>query len=905
MKKNDWILLVSVLLYSYLFYEQAAGVNFLIFNLVIITGIALKKQEAVRVFNWQAAAVGAILSSIGIMVYSSPMAIITNIFSLGLLSVMSFSPSTSVVVALFLSICSVGASAVFMFSDMFKRRKNSGDTENKRPFYVKVIMMLIIVVITILFFVMYQTSNPLFKDFTKNINLDFISVPWVFFTLGGLVLLYGYYYNRHLGSLTASEINISNNLNQERVTGNGFFNRLFKSDTEYATGVILFVVLNVMLLVLNALDLNYLWFDGTLPEGIQHKEFVHDGVGTLIMSVVFAIMIILYFFRGRLNYYEKNKVLKLLTYVWIAQNAFMIFSTAYRMNMYVSESGISYKKIGVYVYLSLTLIGLITTYIKVSKLKTNWYLFRVNPKVYYAIMVISSLINWDVIITQFNINKALSENKKLEKYYLADLSFKNIPQLLRLNDTIKEYDDYEARDYYFSLRGKYFHSFKSALDKKLYDFLKEYSEYPGWQSYCIEKIRVHNDIVALNNSKQIKSLQLNNNYGLTTLKPVQILNNVEVLDLDNNLIHNLSELASFPNLKKLSLGSNQIDSIHKLPVLNKLTDLNLSGNSLNGITALKNLPNIKKLNLQRTSLNDLQTLPKFNNLSYLNLSYNAINDFSYLGNYKKLDTLEINNTFNGRIDSFPTIASLSYLTVNENGINPNTVVDFFNKLKHNTQLKFLALTNNSITNIYSFINSTTAQANFPDLQTLQLSNNKLNNLAGIGVHTQLEELYIGNNEIKSIEPLLKLRNLKVLSLEFNPVHDINGLEQLTELEYLNLQGCRVNYGISNLNSLNKLRSLNVTANHVSNLKPFSNLKQLTYLNLTDNKLRTIEGIEQLQNLEELYLTGNIITDVTPLYKLKKLKVLYLNKIGDVKLNELKKALPDCKIDDSYYSEVGS
>ena len=62
----------------------------------------------------------------------------------------------------------------------------------------------------------------------------------------------------------------------------------------------------------------------------------------------------LYYFRGRLNYHSKNKTLKLLAYVWIAQNIFMILSTAYRNNMYIEESGISYKKIGLYVYLMLS-----------------------------------------------------------------------------------------------------------------------------------------------------------------------------------------------------------------------------------------------------------------------------------------------------------------------------------------------------------------------------------------------------------------------------------------------------------------------------------------------------------------------------------------------------------------------
>lgn len=127
MKKNDWILLISVLAYSYLFYQQAAGINFLIFNLIVVTGAVLKSPEAYKNKNWLMAAAGALVSAIFIMVYSSPLAIVTSIFSLGILSVMSFSPDTSVVLSLILTLCSVGSSFVFMFIDMIRRKKNSAE----------------------------------------------------------------------------------------------------------------------------------------------------------------------------------------------------------------------------------------------------------------------------------------------------------------------------------------------------------------------------------------------------------------------------------------------------------------------------------------------------------------------------------------------------------------------------------------------------------------------------------------------------------------------------------------------------------------------------------------------------------------------------------------------------------
>lgn len=895
MKKNDWVLLVSVLLYSYLFYEQAAGINFLIFNLALVVGAAIKNPEAKANRNWVIVAAGSLISSACIMVYSSPLAIVTNVLSLSILSVLSFSPTTSVIVSLFLSFCSIGSSIVMMILDMIKRRKNSKEMENKRPIYVKVLMFMIVAVVTILFFVMYQNSNPLFKDFTKNINLDFISVPWLFFTLGGLLLLYGFYYARHLGSLTSSEGDISDELDKEKALSPGFFNRLFKEDTEMMTGVALFAVLNLMLLVLNALDLNYLWFDGTLPEGIKHKEFVHDGVGTLILSVILAILIILYFFRGRLNYNAGNKWLRWFTYIWIAQNAFMIFSTAYRMNLYIEESGISYKKIGVYVYLGLTLIGLASTFIKVAKQKSNWYLFRVNPQAYYAVMVLSCLINWDLYITHFNINKAVHENKKLEKYYLVDLSFKNLPDLLMLNDSIKAYDDYEARDYYFSLRGTYFYSFKSGLDKKLYDFLKDYNTDSDWQSYCVEKSRVYHEILDLNAKGEIKSLELNNEYSISTLKPLYPLNNIQDLRLDNNVMRNVKELAHFPKLKKVSLRSNTIDSIHAFPELKLLEDLDLSGNTLSGIAALKNAPSIKTLRLESTSLVDASTLPDFQNLELLDISNNSMRDFSSLSRYKKLMDLNIGSTFNARLDSFPVLENLKALDLNNNGITAANSSELLSKFKFSTQLNSLNLNNNQIGNLYACIHENSGQALFPALEKLYVYNNSIYTLAGIGVFTQLKELHINSNNIKEIEPLFKLSKLQILNLSNNPLQNIEGIEQLKELRDLNLRTCHVRSGLDELQQLHNLSVLDVSEMGLNSIEALTSIPSLTKLYAVQNNIRSLKGIEKLENLQELHLTSNTITDVKPLYALKNLRILNIDYVNAIELAKLKKALPDCVI----------
>jgi hypothetical protein len=388
MKKNDWILIISILLYSILFYQQTAGINFLLFNAVLIAFLVIRDQAVLKSKTWIAVALGALLSSFMIFKYGSALAIWANVMSLFILSAISFDARTSFFTSVLVSTCSVGSSIVFMFMDWFNRKSVTVEGVYKRPFYVKFFLILLPFLWVCCF--SFSTKHPiLYLKSSQKISTSILSPLLGYsFTLGGLVLLYGFFYNQKLKSIMDMDANAPADLTESMIVKDSFWNSLMRIDNEFLSGMILFAMLNFLLLIVNVLDFNYLWMDGTLPKGMSHKQFVHNGIGVLITSIVIAIFIILFYFRGGINFYEKNKWIKWMAYLWIFQNLFMLFSTGYRNNLYIDESGLSYKKIGVYVYLLLTFIGLLTTLIKVYKIKTNWYLFKINGVFYYAILVI-------------------------------------------------------------------------------------------------------------------------------------------------------------------------------------------------------------------------------------------------------------------------------------------------------------------------------------------------------------------------------------------------------------------------------------------------------------------------------------------------------------------------------------
>ena len=93
--------------------------------------------------------------------------------------------------------------------------------------------------------------------------------------------------------------------------------------------------------------------------------------------------------------------------------------------------------IGVLVFLTLCIIGLLTVYLKVAKLKTFYYLIRVNGLTWYILLIVFGFINWDVFITNYNINNR--DKIALDVEHLMELSDKTLPILDKNRSLLNTY----------------------------------------------------------------------------------------------------------------------------------------------------------------------------------------------------------------------------------------------------------------------------------------------------------------------------------------------------------------------------------------------------------------------------------------------------------------------------------
>ncbi|MES2285415.1 MAG: DUF4153 domain-containing protein [Bacteroidota bacterium] len=834
MKKNDWILTASVAAYSYLFYQQNLGINFLVFTISLIVLLFFRNVKVYQNKSWIVAAIGSLLSAFCIAYYGNGLSFIANIISLCVLSAFSIDPKTSILTSFFFSLYSIGASYIFMILDTIERGQKKKITTESKPISVKLMLYIVPLLIAFIFFFMYKASNPLFDNLTKKINLDFISAGWIFFTLGGFCLMYGFFYHKNIQVIANKDQLASNSLSVESTEGNGFFTNFLSIDNEKLSGIILLLLLNTLLFTVNILDVNFLWFDGALPKDLSYSAFVHQGTGALITSIIIAILIILYYFRGGLNFNKGNRSLKLLAGLWILQNAFMIISTAYRNNLYINEYSLTYKRIGVYIWLLLVLIGLMTTFVKILKAKSNWYLFRTNGWLFYFVLLFSCFINWDVIVTNFNINRAEQKHKPLDASYLVSLSERNIPQLLVLNDSIKNQantdDMYDTRsDSYNYVEINY----KSALNHKLYRFLDEMDKME-WQSICFEKKRVYRELSLM--KQNIKEIDLQN-YYLQTLKPLAMLTDLQTIYFSINNLNDLRELKMFTSLENLYLNSNRFDSIDYFPAMNNLKILSLSNNNIKSISPLKSVPNILSLDLSDNKMLDFSTLPVFKKLESLSLNFNNISDYSPLLRLPNLLELNISGTVINKGTILPTMPKLKRLNLQNTQIS---LIDtaLFERFSSIDNLEYLNLSDNHLQNLYPLT------TNF-NVKKIVIEEEQMG-----PVFKLLKSLNVSRNRLESLYPLLVYSDLEELDVSGNQLIETTSLSQLVNLKTLSIENCGIN---------------------------------------------NIDFAKKLVHLQVLYISNNNITDYTPLYKLKDLKQLYVGTVSKQVLQQLKKELPNTNI----------
>ncbi|CAJ0643229.1 11066_t:CDS:2 [Entrophospora sp. SA101] len=348
------------------------------------------------------------------------------------------------------------------------------------------------------------------------------------------------------------------------------------------------------------------------------------------------------------------------------------------------------------------------------------------------------------------------------------------------------------------------------------------------------------------------------------------LRNLKYVNLDNNVLTDISPITKIKTLKELRLNNNLlIDISSDITKLIKLRLLYLENNQL--VYLPDTLNKLKSLCILKLSNNNIEFLPEsiclLKQLQLLELKSNLLRKLPE--NIKELDNLVLLDISNNKIKSLP-----------------NDIVKL-NKLRH------LNCSNNLIESLPVRIGQLTK------LIDLNLKENKLSDLpTDLSKLTSLTDLDLSFNELVVLpEDLGKLSKLSELKLNNNPslLAIPETFRKLSMVKKIYLQHCSLKQIPFELGvHYQKLEYINLSYNLLDKLPSLKGMYRLKIFYITNNRLNILpeEELDQLISLEEFYLINNKIKYLSrSIGKLKKLKVLDLS---ENMLTKLPLTIGDCE-----------
>ncbi|SFD70722.1 DUF4153 domain-containing protein [Flavobacterium phragmitis] len=413
MKKHQ-IILACTAVFALLFYNEAPGINVSIFGVMLTLLVSYFFQEKLVDRSHLVLVMTSILSCFAFAWYGDA----ASFFSLAL-SILFLQFKTQddrlKIIQIFPLIILNGFTSlgrIFIFKQWLPERKIHNDFAKKLVAFV-----VIPVVFLGLFFIVYSFGSNHFSSLFTDYTLDIDIFQLVLISILGFYISFSFWnywvpdacyeFNPKLKNDFS---NISELKNQSTFT-------FLDLDFERKSGEITLFLLNIMLLVFIG-TYNYEQFFEVVEKSNLSAD-IHERVNAVIFSILMAVGVILFYFKGGFNFDEKAKTLKNLAKIWLTLNVVLIVSAMIKNTEYVSFYGLTYKRLGVYAFLILSIVGLVISFQKIRKQKTNAYLFNQMVWYFYGTVLLCSYVNWGNLVTTYNI----SVNKGVEPVFLSGLNF--------------------------------------------------------------------------------------------------------------------------------------------------------------------------------------------------------------------------------------------------------------------------------------------------------------------------------------------------------------------------------------------------------------------------------------------------------------------------------------------------
>ncbi|CAL6084527.1 leucine-rich_repeat domain-containing protein [Hexamita inflata] len=265
---------------------------------------------------------------------------------------------------------------------------------------------------------------------------------------------------------------------------------------------------------------------------------------------------------------------------------------------------------------------------------------------------------------------------------------------------------------------------------------------------------------------------------------ISFLTNLTELNLSSNNISNISSISKLTNLRTLDLNINSIEDISALQSLtdlifldlfnNKLTsytlalpdlvELKLGDNKLEDKFGLQHSPKLQSLHLNKTEITNLLTIPhQLFGLKVLQLSQNNLTEISYLSNFVDLQYLDLSyNRQLQNIEPLKFCTQLAELFICETNVSDIWPLQFMINLKTLDMAHTKVVDLHPLQYLYKLVEIDTYDACIIDvsplskltqLKYLTLTKNKITNADTLQHNKNFSEYDISDQEVPTPDEL--------------------------------------------------------------------------------------------------------------------------------------------------------
>lgn len=194
------------------------------------------------------------------------------------------------------------------------------------------------------------------------------------------------------------------------------------------------VVFNALFAIQTMLDLAYLWGGVALPDGMSHAEYAHRGAYPLIVTALLAAAFVLAAMRED-SPARHNKIVRVLVYLFIAQNVLLCFSAMFRLKLYVEAYSLTELRLAAGIWMGLVAVGLVLILLRIWLRRSNGWLVASNLLALTVVLYGSAMADLFAYIARFNVEysrELTGQGLSIDLDYLSLLGPSAIPALDRL-----------------------------------------------------------------------------------------------------------------------------------------------------------------------------------------------------------------------------------------------------------------------------------------------------------------------------------------------------------------------------------------------------------------------------------------------------------------------------------------